>query len=160
MGVVRTFFSRLSFLFPSLGGWSDGAAMMLDNIPVPERSTYLDKSRARASCACSTCGWGLFGHFSLIYHFSFRSSSLRDGPIYTEILPQRAVKHTKPTNQPIWETARYRLAYCLKGPLNPKQPTNRCSFHLLITRQTHKTKAYQKHSYLYVSTIYIYFDKC
>ena len=22
------------------------------------------------------------------------------------------------------ETARYRLKYCLKGPLNPKQPTN------------------------------------
>ena len=25
---------------------------------------------------------------------------------------------------PLWETARYRLKYCLKGPLNPKQPTN------------------------------------
>ena len=25
----------------------------------------------------------------------------------------------------LWETARYRLKYCLKGPLNPKQPTNR-----------------------------------
>ena len=24
----------------------------------------------------------------------------------------------------LWETARYRLKYCLKGPLNPKQPTN------------------------------------
>ena len=23
-----------------------------------------------------------------------------------------------------WETARYRLKYCLEGPLNPKQPTN------------------------------------
>ena len=23
-----------------------------------------------------------------------------------------------------WETAIYRLKYCLKGPLNPKQPTN------------------------------------
>ena len=23
-----------------------------------------------------------------------------------------------------WETARYRLKYCLKGPLNSKQPTN------------------------------------
>ena len=23
-----------------------------------------------------------------------------------------------------WETARYRLKYCLKGPLNAKQPTN------------------------------------
>ena len=24
---------------------------------------------------------------------------------------------------PLWETTRYRLKYCLKGPLNPKQPT-------------------------------------
>ena len=24
----------------------------------------------------------------------------------------------------LWETARYRLKYCLKGPLNPKQITN------------------------------------
>ena len=24
----------------------------------------------------------------------------------------------------LWETARYRLKYCLRGPLNPKQPTN------------------------------------
>ena len=24
----------------------------------------------------------------------------------------------------LWVTARYRLKYCLKGPLNPKQPTN------------------------------------
>ena len=40
--------------------------------------------------------------FCLIYHFSFLSPSL-------------------------WETARYRLKYCLKGPLNPKQPTNQLS---------------------------------
>ena len=31
----------------------------------------------------------------------------------------------------LWETARYRLKYCLKGPLNPKQPTyfGRCTSH-------------------------------
>ena len=27
----------------------------------------------------------------------------------------------------LWEMARYRLKYCLKGPLNPKQPTNQIS---------------------------------
>ena len=27
----------------------------------------------------------------------------------------------------LWETARYRLKYCLKGPLNPKQLTNQSS---------------------------------
>ena len=56
-------------------------------------------SRARAYCARSRCGWGCLDIFTLIYPFSPLSPSL-------------------------WETARYRLKYCLKGPLNPKQPTN------------------------------------
>ena len=29
-----------------------------------------------------------------------------------------------PLSPYLWETARYRLKYCLKGPFNPKQPTN------------------------------------
>ena len=29
-----------------------------------------------------------------------------------------------PLSPSLWETARYRLKYCLKGPLNPEQPTN------------------------------------
>ena len=44
-------------------------------------------------------GGGCLDFFPFIYLFSFLSPSL-------------------------WETARYRLKYCLKGPLNPKQPTN------------------------------------
>ena len=40
-------------------------------------------------------GGGCLDIFSLIYRFSFLSPSL-------------------------WETARYRLKYCLKGPLSPK----------------------------------------
>ena len=28
-----------------------------------------------------------------------------------------------PLSPSLWETAQYRLKYCLKGPLNPKQPT-------------------------------------
>ena len=43
-------------------------------------------------------GGGCLDIFSLIYILSLLSPSLR-------------------------ETARYRLKYCLKGPLNPKQPT-------------------------------------
>ena len=42
---------------------------------------------------------GCLDIFTLIYPFSLFSPSL-------------------------WETARYRLKYCLKGPLNPQQPTN------------------------------------
>ena len=44
-------------------------------------------------------GGGCLDIFTLIYPFSSLSPSL-------------------------WETAQYRLKYCLKGPLNPKQPTN------------------------------------
>ena len=33
-----------------------------------------------------------------------------------------------PLSPSLWETARYRLKYCLKGLLNPKQPTNRSYF--------------------------------
>ena len=29
-----------------------------------------------------------------------------------------------PLSPSLWETARYRLKYCLKGPFNQKQPTN------------------------------------
>ena len=44
-------------------------------------------------------GGGCLDIFSLIYHFSFLSPSL-------------------------WETARYRLEYCLKGPFSPNQSIN------------------------------------
>ena len=44
------------------GGWS-GGARVLGKLPVPGRPTNIDESRARAYCACSGCGWGLFGHF-------------------------------------------------------------------------------------------------
>ena len=65
----------------SSDGWS-GGAKVLGKLPVPGRPTNLDYSRARAYCACSRCGWGLFGHFfshlSFLYSFSL---SLGDGPI-------------------------------------------------------------------------------
>ena len=62
-------------------GWL-GGAMVLGELPVPKCPTNLDKSRARVYCACSGCGWGLFGHFysRLSFLFSF-SLSLGDGPV-------------------------------------------------------------------------------
>ena len=48
-------------------------------------------------------GGGCLDIFSLVYHFSFLSPAL-------------------------WETARYRLKYCLKGSLSPKQPTKQRTF--------------------------------
>ena len=56
--------------------------MVLGKLPVPVRPTNLDCSRARAYCACSRCGWGLFGYFySRLSFLSFFSLSLGDGPI-------------------------------------------------------------------------------
>ena len=56
--------------------------MVLDKLPVSGRPAYLDKSRARAYCACSRCGRGLFGHFySPLSLLSLFSLSLGDGPI-------------------------------------------------------------------------------
>ena len=77
-------------------------------LPVPGRPTNLDNSRARAYCACSRCWWGLFRHFSLVYHFSLLSNSLGNGPIYTKILSQRAVK-PKPSDRP---DLKERLRFC------------------------------------------------
>ena len=37
--------------------------MVLGKLPVAGHPTNLDKSRARAYCTCSRCGWRLFGHF-------------------------------------------------------------------------------------------------
>ena len=45
--------------------------MVLGKLPVPERPTYLDYSRARTYCICRRCGWGCLDIFSLIYLFSF-----------------------------------------------------------------------------------------
>ena len=56
-------------------GWS-GGAMVLGKLPVPGRPNNLGYSRARVNCAFSGCRWGLFGHFSLVYHFSLLSPSL------------------------------------------------------------------------------------
>ena len=50
--------------------------MVLGKLSVPGRPTYLDYRRARAYCACSRCGWGLFGHFFFLYPFSPLSPSL------------------------------------------------------------------------------------
>ena len=59
-------------------GWYDGTGKTSS----AGASYNLDDSRARAYCACSRCGWGLFGHSysGLSFHSSF-SLSLGDGPI-------------------------------------------------------------------------------
>ena len=72
--------------------------MVLGKLPVPGRPTlWMVVGQGPIALAVGAGGGGL-DIFTLLYLISSLSPSL-------------------------WETARYRLKYCLKGPLNPKQPT-------------------------------------
>ena len=69
-------------IFKALGGIALYFHIKCDLVVYIEDLTLVVYSRARAYCACSRCGWGLFGHF--YSHLSFLSSfslSLGDGPI-------------------------------------------------------------------------------
>ena len=79
-------------------GWS-GGGMVLGKLPVPGRPTILITVGQGPIALAVYAGGGGLDFFTLICPFSSLSPSL-------------------------WETARYRLKYCLKGPLNPQQPTN------------------------------------
>ena len=67
--------------------------MVLGKVLVSGRPTNVDYRRVRASCACSR--WGCLDIFPLVYHFFLLSPS-------------------------VWDSARYRLKYCLKGPVKSK----------------------------------------
>ena len=82
-------------------GWS-GGAMVLGNLPVPGRPTIWITVGQGPTALAVGAGWRCLDIFTLIYPFFPLSPSL-------------------------WETARYRLKYCLKGPLNPK-PINQSTF--------------------------------
>ena len=73
--------------------------MVLGKLPVPGRPTIWITVGQGPTALTVGAGGGCLDIFTLIYPFSPLSPSL-------------------------WETARYRLKYCLKGPLNPKQPAN------------------------------------
>ena len=72
--------------------------MVLGKLPVPGRPTiWISVGQGPIALAVGAGGGGL--------------------DIFTLICP------FFPLSPSLWETARYRLKYCLKGPLNPK-PTN------------------------------------
>ena len=73
--------------------------MVLGELPVPGVLLIWVSVGQGPTALPVGAGGGCLDIFSLVYHFSFLSPSL-------------------------WETARYRVKYCLKGPLSPKQPTN------------------------------------
>ena len=73
--------------------------MVLGKLSVPGRPTiWIIVGQGSTALTVGAVG-GCLDIFTLIYLFSPLSPSL-------------------------WKTARYRLKYCLKRPLNPKQPTN------------------------------------
>ena len=80
------------------GGWS-GGAKVLGKLSVPGHPIIWNRVGQGPTALAVGAGGGCLDIFTLIYPFSSLSPSL-------------------------WETARYRLKYCLKGPLNPKEPTN------------------------------------
>ena len=78
--------------------------MVLGKLPVPGRPTILITVGQGPIALAEGAGGSGLDIFTLIYPFSPLSPSL-------------------------WEMARYRLKYCLKGPLNPNQPTNQISLY-------------------------------
>ena len=94
-----TSFASLTTIFPSEVDWGrSSSAMVLGKLPVPGLPTIWLTVGQGPTALTVGAGGGCLDIFTLIYPFSPLSPSL-------------------------WETARYRLKYCLKGPLNPKQPT-------------------------------------
>ena len=116
------FISRLSVLssiYLFLGGWSDGA-MGLGKLPMPGHPTIRMIVGQGPIALAVGAGGGCLDIFTLLYPFSSLSPSF-------------------------WEAAQYRLKYCLKGPLNLKQPTNQplsgASYNLDIVGETPVTPA-------------------
>ena len=90
--------------------------MVLGKLPVPGRPTlWMTVGQGPTALTVGT-GGGCLDIFTLIHPFSPLSPSL-------------------------WETARYRLKYYLKGPLNPKQPTNQNSQFLFQRKKTAAERA-------------------
>ena len=97
--------------------------MVLGKLPVPRRPTISISVGQGPTALTVGAGGGCLDIFTLIYPFSPFSPSL-------------------------WETARYRLKYCLKGPLNPKQPTNQHPVKLFQNLSTDLAEVLKAYFYL------------
>ena len=82
---------------------------------VPGRPTIWISVGQGPTALAVGAGGGCLDIFTLIYPFSLLSPSL-------------------------WETARYRLKYCLKGPLNPKQPKSKEDADCILSRAIYKSE--------------------
>ena len=88
--------------------------MVLGKLPGPGCPTIWMTLGQGPSALAVGAGGGCLDIFILLYLFFYFSLSL-------------------------WETARYRLKYCLKGPLNPKQPTSQLGLQKDFGRQLMQT---------------------
>ena len=89
-------------------GWS-GGAMVLGKLPVPGRPTI----------------WITVGEGPI-------ALTVGAGVVWTFLLSSIL----SPLSPSLWETARYRLKYCLKGQINPKQSHNQSSVRLIFGMRT------------------------
>ena len=97
---LRILFIKMTFTaFNGVVGWCDGAG----KVPVPVRPTIWITVGQGPTALAVGAGGGCLDIFTLICPFCHLSPSL-------------------------WETTRYRLKYCLKGPLSSKQPTNQTNY--------------------------------
>ena len=105
MGVVWTFFPSSIYSLSFSLSLGDGPIKteILSQRAVKPKTTNQPTTVGQGPTALAVdAGRGCLDIFTLIYPFSSLSPSL-------------------------WEMALYRLKYCLKGPLNPKQQTNQHS---------------------------------
>ena len=103
--------------------------MVLGKLPVPGRPTiWISVGQGPIALAVGAGGGGL--------------------DIFTLVCP------FFPLFPSLWETARYRLKYCLKGPLNPK-PTNQPTKKVFqkVTRCPAKQPKLNKRIYLFKSVL-------
>ena len=96
--------------------------MVLVKLPVPGRPTiWMIVGQGPIALAVGADG-GCLDIFTLLYPFS-------------------------PFPPSLWKTARYRLKYCLKGPLNPKQLTNQPSYSCTFLFDWHESASQILRSY-------------
>ena len=93
--VIHLYFMQNNLYFPL------PLAVVQGKLPVPGRPTCTIRITVGIvpTALAVGAGGGCLDNFTLIYPFS-------------------------PLSPCLWETVRYRLKYCLKGPLSLKQPTN------------------------------------
>ena len=90
--------------------------MVLGELPVPGRPTIWLRVGQGPTALAVGAGGGCSDIFTLIYPFSSLSPS-------------------------IWETTRYRLKYCLKGPINQNnQPTIKQVFASIMLNQYNNSR--------------------